>query len=157
MAESSHAHRRVDPRPGKEESESLQPSFNVVTEEQYRKVADRLLQADLDLIDAHARLDTARLPGGTTAAEKLRELASGVEEAKRKRIGHSQYLDKLEVSLGNDNSEQLRASILKQELAYHKRLQESVKLSSCAARIRDRPRRPIASRCKTRPRCRRSP
>ena len=34
---------------------------------------------------------TAKLPGGTTAAEKLRELESAVEEAKRKRVGHSQY------------------------------------------------------------------
>jgi uncharacterized protein involved in exopolysaccharide biosynthesis len=120
--------RRAVPRPVKEESESIEPSFQVVTVEQYRKAADRLLQADFDLIDARARLDTAKLPGGMTAADKLRELESAVEEAKRKRIGHSQYLAKLEVSLGNDNSEQLRASILKQELAYHKRLQESVKL-----------------------------
>jgi uncharacterized protein involved in exopolysaccharide biosynthesis len=121
-------YRRVVPFPGKEESESLQPSLSVVTEEQYRKVADRLLEADLDLIDARARLDTAKLPGAAASAERLRVLETAVEEAKRKRLGHSQYLAKLEVSLGNDNSEQLRVSILKQELAYHKRLQESVKL-----------------------------
>ncbi len=119
--------RQLAPGSGKEESESIQPS-SVVTEEQYRKVADSLLQDDLDLIDAQARLDTAKLPGGTTSDEKLRELESAVEEAKRKKIGHSQYAAHLEVSSNHDLSDQLRASILNQELAYYKRLQESVKL-----------------------------
>jgi capsular polysaccharide biosynthesis protein len=115
------------PGSGKEESESIQPS-SVVTEEQYCKASDSRFQADLDLIDAQARLDTAKLPGATTSDEKLRELETAVEETNRKRIGLSQFLARLEVSNTNEHSEQLRASILNQELAYHKRLQESVKL-----------------------------
>ena len=44
------------------EDDSRIPSLEVVSEEQYARVTDRLMQADLDLIDAQAKLDTARLP-----------------------------------------------------------------------------------------------
>ena len=113
---------------GKEDSESLQPSFNVVTEEQYRKVADRLLQADLELIDAQARLETARLPGGTTSAEKLRELETAVEEAKRKRISYCAVPRPGARSHPGQQHRRCPGVHAEQDLAYLKRLQESVKL-----------------------------
>ena len=63
------------------------PSLDVISEEQFARVVDRLFQADLDLIDAQAKLETARL------ARKAREarpddqpaIAEGPKKAARRR------------------------------------------------------------------------
>jgi polysaccharide biosynthesis transport protein len=110
------------------------PSLDVVSEEQYARVIDRLIQADLELIGAQAKLETAgrvrkageAKPGDqpatagsatATAEEKLRELESAVEEIKRKRIGYLQYLERVKVQTRAKNSDTLTASMVNQELA----------------------------------------
>ena len=61
-------------------------------------------------------------------AVKVKELESVVEQLKQKKVKLTEMVNKLEIQNTSQNSEQLRASILNQELSYHKRLQESVKL-----------------------------
>ena len=119
------------------------PSLEVVTDEQFARVTDRLLQADLDLIDAQAKLDTAKRrrkaseawPGdqpaiggssNTTADERLRELEAAVEEVKRKRIGYMQYLKKLTVETRFKDRDTLSATMVQQELASLLKMQDVI-------------------------------
>ncbi len=101
-------------------------AFHTVTEEQYKFASNRLIQVDFELMDAEARLETARLPKGQASAEKIRELESAVEEAKRKRDRYRDYLATLEVKSTTHNTEQIRAQMVNQELDYLRRLSESV-------------------------------
>ena len=50
----------VEPVASKKDDSRIPLSLDVVTEEQYARVADRLIQADLELIDAQAKLETAK-------------------------------------------------------------------------------------------------
>src|SRR5262249_34002226 len=47
---------------GTKEAGAVESSFKSVTEEQYRDVSNRLLQADFELMDARSRLEAATLP-----------------------------------------------------------------------------------------------
>jgi polysaccharide biosynthesis transport protein len=59
---------------------------------------------------------------------KIKELEAAVDQLKQKKVRLAEMVSKLEIQNTTQNSEQLKASILNQELAYHKRLQEVVKL-----------------------------
>jgi uncharacterized protein involved in exopolysaccharide biosynthesis len=111
---------------GTKEAGAVESSFKSVTEEQYRDVSNRLLQADFELMDARSRLESATLPKAQAAAEKLRDLEAAVEEARRKRDRYRNYLARLEVRSVSQNTDQVRASMLNQKLSYLMRLQESV-------------------------------
>ncbi len=122
----------IAPRPrakaaGKEASESPQPSLSTYTQEQLARAADRLLDADFDLIDSLARLDTARLPGSLVPAQTIRELEAAVEEARQRQARYARYIQQMEVRT-EFNPDQFRATRLIQDLAHWKRLAESVKL-----------------------------
>jgi capsular polysaccharide biosynthesis protein len=114
------------------------PALAAVTEEQYTKVTDKLIQADLELIDARARLEAAKVAGRGQAQakpadatrprpiegsssmapeDKLHELEAAVEEAKRKRIGYAQYIMSLNVLIKPQNSNHVAANLVNQELA----------------------------------------
>jgi hypothetical protein len=111
------------------------PSLDAVSEEQFARAADRLIQADLELIDAQAKLETARrafkaIEQGATnqtliAREKVRDLEAAVDEVKRRRIGYLQYLENLKVHREKPN-DALSASMMNQELASLVRMQELV-------------------------------
>jgi hypothetical protein len=120
------------------------PSLDAVSEEQFGRTADRLIQADLELIDAQAKLETARRarkaseerPGAqpaiakgssATADEKLRDLEAAVDEVKRRRIGYLQYLENLKVSRVKP-TDPLTASLVNQELASLLKMQDLVNL-----------------------------
>jgi uncharacterized protein involved in exopolysaccharide biosynthesis len=115
------------PKPvGKEKAEENESSFSTVTEDQYRDMSNRLIQADFELMDAQARIDTARLPKAQASADKIRELDSAVEEARRKRDRYRTYIARIEVRSISQSTEQLRAQKLNQELSYLRRLHEAV-------------------------------
>jgi hypothetical protein len=116
------------------------PSLDAVSEEQFGRAADRLIQADLELIDAQARLETARrarkagearlgdqpaIARDATADEKLRELEATVDEVKRRRIGYLQYLENLKVRREKPN-DALSMSMMNQELTSLLRMQDLV-------------------------------
>ena len=111
----------------KAEGGPVGPSLSVVNEDQYKVLADRLLQADFELMDARARLETARLPGSQTPAEKLREREAAAEEAARKRLSYSRYLAQLRVGSGSSGPEQLEVSLLSQDLQHLKKHHEVLK------------------------------
>ncbi len=112
-------------------------------------MADRLIQADLELIGAQAKLETARRtrkpvearpgdPAGTprppaiagssstTSEEKLRELEDAVEEVKRKRIGYMQYLENVKVQTKVKHSDALITTMVNQELASLLKMQDLI-------------------------------
>ena len=119
------------------------PSLDVISEEQFAGVVDRLSQADLELIDAQAKLETARLArkarearpddqpaiaeGSKQAAEeKIQEQEAAVEEIKRKRIGYLQYLEKAKVQTRFKNNDTLAAGMVNQELSSLLKMQEII-------------------------------
>ena len=138
----------------KEDDPGIQSALTPFTEEQYTKVADRLIQADLDLIDAQARLETAKLarrgpdqsrPGNkdgqpadathqrsnpetsiVASEDKLHELEAAVEEVKRKRIGYAQYIRNLEIQNKTQNNDNFGATLANQELATMLRMQDVI-------------------------------
>jgi uncharacterized protein involved in exopolysaccharide biosynthesis len=112
---------------GKQDDGPVEASLSVVTEEQYKDLTNRLLQADFELMDAAARLETAKRPGSQASAEKLRELESAIDEAKRKRLKYKQYVVRLKVRSEARNAEQPEAMLLTQDLQYLKRLHEGLK------------------------------
>jgi uncharacterized protein involved in exopolysaccharide biosynthesis len=99
----------------------------VVTEEQYKDLANRLLQADFELMDAEARFDTAKRPDSQASAERVRELESAMDDARQRRRSYQQYVARLEVRSEPRNAEQPEAMLLTQDLQYLKRLQEGLK------------------------------
>ncbi|HZW34386.1 MAG TPA: hypothetical protein VFF52_26925, partial [Isosphaeraceae bacterium] len=114
-------------RPGTEGGEknvdpAVQPAVHVVTAEQLARLTDRLIQVDLDLIDARARLEAARFARDQGQA-KLRELEAAVEEAKRRRIGYTQYLERLKVERKN---QELSTKLVEQDLVGLKQMQGSI-------------------------------
>jgi uncharacterized protein involved in exopolysaccharide biosynthesis len=120
---------RLDQRAtGNEDDGAAESSLSSVTEEQYVKMTDRQIQADYELMDARARLEAAKRAGNQASAEKLRELESAVEEAKRKRVSYRRYIAQVRVESSLNDSDQFRADELRQDLSYLKRLQESIKL-----------------------------
>jgi uncharacterized protein involved in exopolysaccharide biosynthesis len=98
----------------KDLDQALQPSFRSVTEEQYARLADRLIQADLELIDAQVRFETAKL--AKVSDEKLRELGATVENAKKKKNRVTQYIDRVEVKAKPQRNTTLEVDLLNQEL-----------------------------------------
>jgi uncharacterized protein involved in exopolysaccharide biosynthesis len=112
---------------GKQDGSPVESSLPVVTEAQYEDLATRLLQADFELMDAAARLETAKRPGSQASAEKVRELESAMDEARRKRLSYQQYVARLKVRSEPHNVEQVDAMLLTQDLQYLKRLQEAIK------------------------------
>jgi hypothetical protein len=133
---------------------ALQPAVLSVTAEQYAWLSNRLLQAELDLIDARARLEAARLAGDRGGAKprepqpqqekqaaqrstpegpswvsegRLRELESAVEEAKRRKIGYVQYIQKLTVESKTQNHDTLSYKLGEQDLARLATMQTRVK------------------------------
>ena len=117
----------IVPLAGKGEGGPVGPSLSVVTEDQYKVLANRMLEADFELMDARARLETARLPGSQTPAEKLREREAAAEEAARKRLNYSRYLAQLKVGSGPNGPEQFEASLLSQDLQHLRKLDEVLK------------------------------
>ncbi len=112
----------------KEDSESIRPSLSPNTEQQYARVADRILQADLDLIDAQVRLETARLPRSGASTEKMREVETAVEEAKQRRNSYAKYLSQMKVATGSSDGESFPATVVKHELAGLTKIRDSLKL-----------------------------
>jgi uncharacterized protein involved in exopolysaccharide biosynthesis len=128
--------------PGKDADPTSQPALSFVKREQYAMVTDRLLQADLELIDAQAELEAAKTwagsrskpdgqpgkpdaekgqgstAGNSGASERLRELEAAVEKAKRKRIGYVRYIEKLKVEARDKNIESVDATLASQDLAH---------------------------------------
>jgi uncharacterized protein involved in exopolysaccharide biosynthesis len=115
----------VKPKAANEDAAAVQPAL-VVTEEQYTIATDRLLQADLDLIDAKARLEAARDAETPALAEKLPERKDAVDEAKRKRAGYAQYIQKLEVQGKSLYSDPFNANMVIRELESLQRMQEII-------------------------------
>jgi uncharacterized protein involved in exopolysaccharide biosynthesis len=133
----------------------VQPAVPVVTAEQWARLTDRLIQADLELIDARARLEAAKLareqPGrakprgpqpqpdqqatprstpegpGLVSEAKLRELEAAVEEAKRRRIGYTQYIEKLKVESQPQRIDTLSYKMAEQDLAHLQQLRALLK------------------------------
>jgi capsular polysaccharide biosynthesis protein len=107
---------------------ALQPSLTSVTEEQFVRLTDRLMQADLELLEAQSRLETAKL--AKVSEEKLRDLEAAVENAKKTRIRFAQYItrvkDKVKPQRNNDTLEatldhqELQSSIKHRELIREK-------------------------------------
>jgi uncharacterized protein involved in exopolysaccharide biosynthesis len=112
---------------GKQDNGPVEASLSVVTEEQYKDLTNRLLQADFELMDAAARLETAKRPGSQASAERVRELESAIDEARRKRRSYQQYVARLEVRSEPRDAEQPEAMLLTQDLQYLKRLHEGLK------------------------------
>ena len=129
---------------------AVQPAVRVVTAEQLARLTDRLIQVELDLIDAEARLEAARLardqdraklsrpqaqpdkqatprptPDGPSLVsdEKLRELEAAVDEAKRRKIGYAQYIEKLTVESTNQKNDTVSYKLAEQDLLALKRMQ----------------------------------
>jgi uncharacterized protein involved in exopolysaccharide biosynthesis len=133
----------------------VQPALRAVTAEQWARLTDRLIQADLELIDARARLEAARLAReqqsrakprgpqpqpdqqatprstpegpGLVSEEKLRELEAAVEEAKRRKIGYTQYIEKLKVESQTQSNDTLSYKLAEQDLGRLQSLQASLK------------------------------
>ncbi len=101
----------------KQDDEEIQPSLAAVTEEQLTKVTDRLLQADLDLIDARARLEM-ELAKQPNLMDRLPERQAAVEDAKRRRIGYAQYIARLEVQSKPQDLDTFDATLATQELEF---------------------------------------
>jgi uncharacterized protein involved in exopolysaccharide biosynthesis len=78
-------------------------------------------------MDAQARLETARLPKAQASAEKIRDLESSVQEARRRRELYQSYIAQVRVESTSQSTEQLRVSTLNQDLTYLRRLHEAVK------------------------------
>jgi capsular polysaccharide biosynthesis protein len=109
----------------KDDDTGIHPTLATVTEEQYTRATDRLLEADLDLIDARARLETARLAKAPAPA-KLPELEAAVEEARRKRIGYVQYIARLEIQTKDMKSDTFSATMKNQELSRLLKMQDII-------------------------------
>ena len=109
----------------KDDDTGIHPTLATVTEEQYTRATDRLLEADLDLIDARARLETARLAKAPAPA-KLPELEAAVEEARRKRIGYVQYIARLAVQTKDMKSDTFSATMKNQELSRLLKMQDII-------------------------------
>ncbi len=104
----------------------VESSVRSVPEEQFQEISNRLIRADFELLDARARLDAARRPNAQTPAEKIRELESAFEEAGLKRTSYKRYVAQVKVEVRPQNAEQLRASLLNQDLAYLKKLHDTI-------------------------------
>jgi uncharacterized protein involved in exopolysaccharide biosynthesis len=101
---------------------AVDPSLRAVTEPQIQQMSSRLIQADFDLIDARARVDAARL--AKVPADRIQALESAVVEAEMRRSRYKQYIAGLQVA--SRTSDSVRASLLEQDLAYLRRLRETV-------------------------------
>ena len=121
----------------KEDSESIRPSLSPNTEQQYARVADRILQADLDLIDAQVRLETARLPRSGASTERMREVETAVEEAKQRRNSYAKYLSQMKVATGSSDGESFPATVVKLELAGLTKIRDSLKLKLAQLEFED--------------------
>jgi hypothetical protein len=115
----------VKPNIAKEDATGVRPAL-VATEEQYTKATDRLLQADLDLIDAQAQLEAARSAKAPALSEKLPEREAAVEEAKRKRAGYAQYIERLEVQTKISSTDTFNATMVNRELEGLLRMRELI-------------------------------
>jgi uncharacterized protein involved in exopolysaccharide biosynthesis len=115
----------VKPNIAKEDATGVRPAL-VATEEQYTKATDRLLQADLDLIDAQAQLEAARSAKAPALSEKLPEREAAVEEAKRKRAGYAQYIERLEVQTKISSTDTFNATMVSRELESLQRMEEII-------------------------------
>jgi capsular polysaccharide biosynthesis protein len=105
---------------------ALQPSLTSVTEEQFVRLTDRLIQADLELLEAQARLETAKL--AKVSEEKLRDLEASVENAKKTRIRFAQYITRVEVKAKPQrNNDTLEATLDKPELENSMRHRELIR------------------------------
>ena len=106
-----------------------QPAFSSVTEEQFIKLADIIIQCELEYFDALAELEAvksvrerskdviAEADQGVLSKEKLREREVAVEKARRKKIAQVQYLEQLKVVTKVQNDDTLNAMLLNQELS----------------------------------------
>jgi hypothetical protein len=121
----------VGPKPTEKDADpALQPSFSVVTAEQYARLTDRLIQADFELIDAQAGLETAKSSKEKSprmvSEEKFQELEAVVENAKRKRLSYSQYLAKIYVADEAKNKDTLLAAFEDRELSKLQEMQQRI-------------------------------
>jgi uncharacterized protein involved in exopolysaccharide biosynthesis len=95
-----------------------------VREEEYARLADVLIRADLQLIDAQIELETAQR--AKEKEEKLRELESAVEKAKLKKNRYAQLIDKLKAEYQTQNNHASTATLLKEELANLQMMHEMI-------------------------------
>jgi hypothetical protein len=142
LVENSQAHLSVGPakRVAASKDDLQNPSFEVISEDQYAQVAGRLIQADLELIDAQVKLEIARhaqksggpkagdQPGTAkaTAEETIRELEAAVNEVKEKRIGYMRYLESVKVQSRAKDGDALIATIVPQELESVQKMKDIV-------------------------------
>jgi hypothetical protein len=120
--------RRIVAEPDDKAAEkgAVSSSLSAVTEKQLEEMSSKLIQADFELMDARARLDAMKLSKTQASAEKIRDLEAAVEEASLKRLSYRRYIAQLQVTSGPRNTEQLRTSLLNQDLTYLKKLQDTI-------------------------------
>jgi capsular polysaccharide biosynthesis protein len=106
---------------------AIGPSFGAVTEQQFTAMTDRLIRADFELMDAQARLEAATMHNNKPSADKLRELESSVEEAKRKKLSYTGYISQIKITSQSQTSSTLEGSLLNQDFQHLKRLQDMIK------------------------------
>jgi uncharacterized protein involved in exopolysaccharide biosynthesis len=111
----------------KGQNEAVDSSLLAVTEPQFVEMTSRLLHADFELMDARARLETARLPKSQASAEKIRELESALEEVQRRRNSYARYIARIKVPSKSPDTQRLAMSLLTQDLHYFKHLHEVIK------------------------------
>jgi polysaccharide biosynthesis transport protein len=100
----------------KRRARKLTDQWGALWEQKHKEIAERLQNGGAEDQRPEA------------LAVKIKDLEAIVEQLKQKKVKLAEMVDKLEIETTHQNGEQLRASILNQEMAYLKRLQESVKV-----------------------------
>lgn len=89
-------------------------------------MADRLIRADFELLDARARLESASQPDVATPPDRLRERKTSLEEARRKRDLYARYVEGAAIGRAREAG-QAEASLLNQDLQYLRRNLEVIR------------------------------